>query len=130
MTFNTALGWTTGDDLRILVSSDLPISSYYIQQIGADMNHLGTIAPDAVNLVQDLLNQYETAQERMNELNINSESRILKKADVLEWHVSDIGTTYGPERELDRIRKLLSKYFAFSPLFGGYGAIGTSLIRS
>jgi hypothetical protein len=130
MALNLLLGWIAGDDLRVLVGAGLPVGPYAIQQIRVDMNYLGDIAQDAVYAVQDLLDQYDAVQVRMNELNISSESRVLKKADVLEWEVSDIGTTYGPERELGRIRGLLSQYFSFSPLFSGMGTIGTALIRS
>lgn len=130
MALNLSLGWVAGDDLRTLVAAGLPISPYAIQQIRVDMNYLGDLSQDAVYAVQDLLDQYDVVQVRMNELNISSESRVLKKADVLEWEVSDIGTTYGPERELGRIRGLLGQYFSFSPLFVDTGIMGTALIRS
>lgn len=130
MALNTTLGWVAGDDLRVLIAAGLPVSPYGVQQVQSDMNYLGQIATDAVYAVQDLLDGYDTVQTRMNELNLSSESRVLKKADVLEWEVSQIGTTYGPERELLRIRDLLKQYFSFSPLFSDTGMIGTALIRS
>lgn len=130
MALNLSLGWVAGDDLRVLVATGLPVSPYALQQIQVDMNYLGHLSQDAVYAVQDLLDQYDTVQTRMNELNMSSESRVLKKADVLEWEVSDIGMTYGPERELGRVRGLLGQYFSFSPLFAGTGTVGTSLIRS
>jgi hypothetical protein len=131
MALDITLGWSAGDDLRVLVAAGLGVSPYGVQQIQVDMNYLGEFAPDAVGNVQDLLDEYDSVQTRMNELNLSSESRVLKKADVLEWEVSDIGTTYGPERELMRIRELLMQYFGFSPLFaGGSGNLGAALIRS
>lgn len=130
MTLDTSLGWIAGDDLRVLVAAGLSVGGFQVEQIRSDMNYLGGIAPDAVGFVQDLLDQYDVVQTRMNELNMSSESRVLKKADVLEWEVSGIGMTYGPERELGRIRELLAQYFSFSVLFGVSGNVGTVLIRS
>lgn len=130
MALNTTLGWIAGDDLRVLVAIGLPVGGYQLQQIQTDMNYLGGIATDAVGAVQDLLDQYDAVQVRLNELNSSSESRVLKKADVLEWQVSQIGTTYGPERELGRVRDLLKQYFAFSPLMSDSRNMGTALIRS
>lgn len=130
MALDTTLGWIPGDDLRVLVAVGLPVGGYQLQQIRVDMNYLGGIAGDAVGLVQDLLDQYDATQLQLNTLNAASESRALKKADVLEWEILGPGVTYGPERELARIRGLLGQYFAFSPLFGGLSAGGTALIRS
>ena len=131
MALNTALGWSAGDDLRVLIATGLPVGGYQLQQIQSDMNYLGDLAGDAVYAVQDLLDQYDAVQVRLNELNNSSESRVLKKADVLEWQVSEIGMTYGPERELGRVRDLLKQYFSFSPLMADSGNnVLTALIRS
>lgn len=131
MVLDSTLGWVAGDDLRVLIASGIGVSGYNLGQIRVDMNYLGGISPEAVGNVQDLLDGYDEVQVKMNELNSNSESRVLKKADVLEWEAGEIGSVYGPERELGRIRELLSQYFGFSVLFGsnlGNGSIG--LVRS
>lgn len=131
MALNTAIGWIAGDDLRVLIAAGLSVGAYQVQQIQVDMNYLGGISQDGVYAVQDLLDQYDAVQVRLNALNSESDSRVLKKADVLEWDTGrGAGVSYGPERELGRIRGLLGQYFAFSPLFNGFGAVGTALIRS
>jgi len=130
MTLDTSLGWIAGDDLRVLVAIGLPVGGYQLQQVQSDMNYLGDLTSDAVGAVQDLLDQYDAVQVRLNSLNSSSESKVLKKADVLEWEVSGPGESYGPERELGRIRELLGQYFGFSPLLSGIGSVGTALIRS
>lgn len=130
MALNTTLGWIAGDDLRVLVAIGLPVGGYQLQQIQADMNYLGGIATDAVGAVQDLLDQYDAVQVRLNSLNSSSESKVLKKADVLEWQISELGTSYGPERELGRVQDLLKQYFGFSPLVIANISSGTALIRS
>ena len=131
MVLDSTLGWVTGDDLRVLIASGISVSGYNLGQIRVDMNYLGEISPEAVCNVQDLLDGYDEVQGRMNELNSNSESRVLKKADVLEWEVGEIGSVYGPERELGRIRELLSQYFGFSVLFGSNSGNGSiRLVRS
>lgn len=132
MTLNTSLGWSSGDDVRVLVAAGLPVGLYQVGQIQDDMNYLGLNVPSVVAPIIDLLDQFDTIQEKLVELNLSSEGRVLKKVDVLEWATGvDAGNAYGPERELMRIRGLLYQYFASSVLFGGqlHGGV-TPLIRS
>lgn len=132
MALNTEAGWSDGDEIRILITAGLPVSKYYIQQIQSDMNYMAVEFPQAISPVLDLLDAWDSTQTQMSALNESSESRVLTKADVLEWSVSAPGTSYSPEREIDRIRSLLAQYFAFSQLFA-YAASGTpysALIRS
>lgn len=132
MALNLTYGWSNGDDIRVLIASGLPIGSYQVQQIQGDMNYMGAQFPEAVSPVLDLLDAWDAAQQQLISLNESSESRVLTKADVLEWSVSSPGTSYSPEREIDRIRGLLAQYFAFSQLFAysNNGASQTALIRS
>lgn len=113
---NTSYGWSNGDQVRILIASGLPVSSYYLHQVTNDMNELGLMSIDAVTSVLDLVDQFESAQGQLNELNYNSNTKILTKADVLEWTV-DEKQVYSPMVEVNRIRILLRQYFGFSPLF-------------
>jgi hypothetical protein len=125
------LGWSTGDDSRILIASGIGIGVYQIRQIQSDMNYLGAKIDGFVNAVLDLLDAYDTIQAKLSELNNESDGKVLIKADVLEWAVKNPGVTYSPERELDRIASLLAQYFASSPLFsGGQNNIDTILYRS
>lgn len=129
-TLNTSYGWSQGDQIRILIASQLKVGSYQIEKITVAMNQLGEMSGDAVNSVLDLLDQYESAQERYTELNSSGDSRILIKADVLEWSESK-GFNYNPITEISRINILLRQYFGFCELYmdeGQYGA--TRLIRS
>jgi len=132
MALNTSLGWSQGDDIRVLIASGLPMGAYQVQQIQSDMNYMGNNLSSAVSNVLDLLDQFDAAQVQLSEFNSSSESRILTKVDVLQWTVTAPGTAYSPEREIDRIRGLLYQYFAFSPLFGGNSMndVSTQLIRS
>ena len=131
MSLNTELGWSIGDDVRVLVASGLPVGVYQLGQIQRDMNVLGAQAPQIISPVLDLLDQYDIAQTRFQELNQTSDGRVLVKVDVLEWEASKAGSGYSPEKELARIRGLLYQYFAGSVLFS-QDAIGgvTQLIRS
>lgn len=132
MSLNTALGWSEGDDVRTLVAAGLPVGIYQVRRIQQDMNYLGEQVPSSVSPIIDLLDAWDTAQSKLTGLNETSEGRILTKVDVLEWAVGSPGTSYSPERELQRIRGLLYQYFASSTLFtvptGGDGV--TYLIRS
>jgi hypothetical protein len=131
MSLNTELGWSIGDDVRVLVASGLPVGVYQLGQIQRDMNVLGAQSPQIISPVLDLLDQYDVAQARFQELNQTSDGRVLVKVDVLEWEASEAGGGYSPEKELARIRGLLYQYFAGSVLFS-QDAVGgvTQLIRS
>lgn len=132
MALNTEAGWSDGDDIRVLIAAGLPVGGYQVQQIQGDMNYMALRFPEAVNPVLDLLDAWDAAQQQMVSLNESSESRVLTKADVLEWSVSSPGLSYSPEREIDRIRGLLAQYFGFSQLFVGAGGGGgqATLLRS
>lgn len=132
MSLNTELGWSEGDDVRVLVAAGLPVGVYQVTRIQQDMNYLAERVPSVVSPILDLLDEWEAAQAKMVSLNEASEGRILTKVDVLEWAATSPGTSYSPERELQRIRGLLYQYFASSTLFatvaGGDGV--TRLVRS
>ncbi len=133
MALNTGLGWAAGDDLRVLIAAGLSIGRYQVQQIQGDMNYMGIQFPDAVPQVTALLDDWDAAQTQLSQFNADSDSRVLTKADVVQWTIATPGTNYSPEREMDRIRNLLYQYFAFSQLFvnGGGGTMGSAeLIRS
>lgn len=123
------LGWSSGDDIRVLIAGGLSVSSYTVNQIRADMNGLGELSEDAVTSVLDLLDEYDIAQQNMKALNNDSSGKVLIKADVLEWKAIEAGSGYSPEREIGRIRALLNQYFSMSPLFGGF-SMGSPLVRS
>ena len=130
MTLNTDLGWSLGDDIRVLVALGLGVSIYHIKQIQSDMNYIGTEAPSVITPIKGLLDQYDSAQTSLKSLNNDSEGRMLKKADVLEWEANAPGASYGPERELQRIKQLLIQYFSFSILAPNISNVTANLIRS
>lgn len=131
MALNTTIGWSTGDDVRVLAATNMPIGVYQIKQIQADMNYLGSEIDNFVTNVQDLLDAYDTIQTKLSTLNNESDGKVLTKADVLEWSVQEPGQNYGPERELMRISSLLIQYFASSPLFNNISTANlTTLYRS
>lgn len=131
MSLNTELGWYEGDDIRVLIAAGLPVGIYQVEQIQRDMNYLVQRLPSAVVPIVELLDAYDTAQASLVSLNATSEGRVLTKADVVEWAVTAPGTSYSPEREMQRIRDLLYLYFASSILFAdATAAVNTSLIRS
>jgi hypothetical protein len=94
------------------------------------MNYIGVNAPQLISPIIDLLDQYDTAQEKFSELNAELQGRVLTKVDVLEWTPASGGNGYSPERELGRIRGLLYQYFASSVLFVGDHSNVTYTIRS
>lgn len=129
-TLNTTYGWSQGDQVRLLIASGLTVGSYQIDQITIAMNQLGEMAPDAVSSVLDLIDQYEVAQTNYSNLNSSGDSRILIKADVLEWSEAK-GFSYNPITELNRIRKLLGQYFSYCSLYNMELTNGTcQLMRS
>lgn len=125
----TSYGWSNGDQVRLLIASGLTVGSYQIEQITIGMNELGKISTDAVSSVLDLVDQFETAQTRFNELNANGDSRVLIKADVLEWREAN-AIAFSPLSEIQRIRGLLYQYMSICPLYNNGPNIGTALYRS
>lgn len=131
-TLNTTCGWVDTDPSNVLMALGIGVTKYGVDQITICMNDLCDFAPQVVGSVQDLLDQYETAQATLAELNASSNGKTLVKADVLEWKESAPGASYSPERELMRIKQMIMMYFAACPVCGGSGYIagGTSLVRS
>ncbi len=129
-TLNTAAGWINGDEVRVLIASGLLISVYHKEQIIVCMNQLAEISPALVGPIQDLLDQFETAQANMTALNSSGSGKTLIKADVLEWEAGQPGSNYSPEREIGRIQGLLYQYFGSCPLYGGGFGGYMALIRS
>lgn len=130
MTLDTSLGWSVGDDVRVLIASGIGVGVYQVNQIQSDMNYLGQKIDGFVTSVLDLLDAYDTIQQKLSTLNNDSDGKVLIRADVLEWAVKDPGMTYSPERELARISDLLAQYFASSPLFSNNASNVTMLYRS
>jgi hypothetical protein len=126
---NTTYGWSQGDQVRLLIASGLTIGGYQIQQITVSMNELGAISTDAVSSVIDLLDQFETAQSKLTELNTDSNGRVLVKADVLQWEQAKVYNSYNPQLEISRIRGLLYQYMSSCPLYTSQDK-GTNLVRS
>jgi len=132
MALITNRGWSEGDDIRVLVAAGLTVSVHTTRQIQSDMNYMLNSMSSAVRPVIELLDAYDVAAQRMSSLNETSDGKILTKADVLEWAATSPGSSYSPERELNRIRGLLYQYFGSSILFSGSSGISgaTSLVRS
>jgi hypothetical protein len=129
-TLNTAAGWVSGDEMRVLIASGLLVSGYHKEQMIVCMNEVATLSPTLVGPIQDLLDQFEEAQTNMTSLNASGNGKTLIKADVLEWEASQLGMSYSPEREISRIQGLLYQYFGSCPLFGNGFSTYTKLIRS
>lgn len=128
ITLNTSYGWSEGDQVRLLIASGLSVGSYQLTQVVSYMNHLGSLSTDIVNNLLDLIDQYDTAQQRYNELNSAGDSRVLIKADVLEWAEQKV-TNYSPQIEISRIRGIIWQYMSGCELYSGeYN--GVRLIRS
>jgi hypothetical protein len=115
-TLNTSYGWSQGDQVRLLIASGLTVGSYQLDVITSAMNQLGEMSVNAVNSVIDLIDQFEEAQVRYNELNAAGDSRILIKADVLEWQEAK-GFNYNPLTEISRIQGILRQYLGFCELY-------------
>jgi hypothetical protein len=129
-TLNTAAGWVSGDEMRVLIASGLLVSGYHKEQMIVCMNEVATLSPTLVGPIQDLLDQFEDAQTNMTSLNASGNGKTLIKADVLEWEASQLGMSYSPEREISRIQGLLYQYFGSCPLFGNGFSTYTKLVRS
>lgn len=119
MALDTGLGWVSGDDIRVLIAIGLPVGPYTTSQIQNDLNIIGASSATLVTAIRGLLTQYEAAQTALSTLNASSKGKTLVKADVLEWEAGLPGQTYGPEREMQRIRGLLMQYLGSSVLVAG-----------
>ena len=116
-TLNTSYGWSQGDQIRLLIASGLSVGSYQLSVITQSMNDLGSISTLAVDNVLDLIDQFETAQLKLVELNTNNNGRTLIKADVLEWESAKGNNNYGPQFEIQRIRIQLYQYMSMCSLY-------------
>lgn len=130
MALDTLIGWTSGDDLRVLTAAGVPVGTYQIKEVQLSMNHLGAEISGFVDGVLGLLDSYDAIQVALSTLNNQSGGKTLVKADVLEWLPAAPGSTYGPELEMARIRSLLAQYFSSCPIFSGTATMGTPLLRS
>ena len=133
--------WDAGDDLRILEALLIPFGSYTLDCVGKCCNTLEDMSPEATSRVKVLLDKYDAADEAQTNQDLgDTEGKVLVKADVLEWEVTGKGQPTGPQKEKNKIRAELARYFQFcvclAPhLPGGPGAGGghagmTTLYRS
>ena len=132
-TLNTACGWSGSDPVDLLIAAGIGASQYEIMQVTMCMNYICVYAPGMVTQIKDLIDAFQTAQEKMTELNSASNGKTLIKADVLEWEADkSVGTGYSPEREITRIRGLLRQYMSGCTIIcgNGYNSGSTPLVRS
>ena len=138
MALDTSGNWKTGDDLRIIEALMLPFGTYTLDCVQGCCKELEAMSPEAVLRVIDLLDEYDVASDAEAAQNLTDvEGKVLVKADVLEWQVTNGGIS-GPTKEMAGIRDEIARYFSFCsclqgylPGQNGYNGYGTtSLIRS
>lgn len=123
--------WSSGDDLRVLAALELGMSEYMRTGIEQSMNQMAASSGALVVYIQGELDRYEAAKASRTSADLNNpDSRVLTKADVLEWQVSH--GSIGISRELMDAQANIRRAFADSiyvPQDTGYSGT-VSLIRS
>ena len=128
--------WDAGDDLRILEALLVPFGTHTLDCVGKCCNSLEEMSPEAVTRVKELLDEYDAADQAQTEQDLgNTEGKVLVKADVLEWQVVGDGQMTGPQKEKNKIRGEIARYFQFCVCLGPYlpggpgaGHYGTAML--
>lgn len=110
------MAFVTGDNTRILTALNLPVTAYTIQRVQQCMDTLTLACPTCPTEVRALLTKWETAQTKYEDMNTSGDgsSKVLVKADVLEWEVVGGGGSSGPAHsplvQMNYLSKEISRY--------------------
>ena len=113
--------WDAGDDLRVMEALLIPFGSYTLDCVGKCCNTLEDMSPEAVTRVKALLDEYDAADDAETNQDLgNTEGKVLVKADVLEWEVVGGGQQTGPQKEKNKVRAEIARYFQFCTCIHGH----------
>ena len=129
---DTAAGFSSGDEVRLCDALGIGISESTLTGIINCMNQLTGFSPATVAVVLGYLSRWDTAKGVKQAADVaNTESKMLIKADVLEWEAKG-GGLVGLEAEIATCIQGIQNCFEFCPYVntetGGYST--TQLIRS
>ena len=134
MALDVSGNWVAGDDLRIIEALGAPFGSYTLECVQNCANQLEDLSAQAVLNVRAALDEYEAAKSAESTSNLaDTEGKTLVKADVLEWEKDSSSQPSGPQKEMQRARDEIAKYFAFCSCLAGQVIVyagATPLIRS
>ena len=133
-TLDTTGVYTAGDDYRVIKALGVPFGSYTLDCIAGCMNDLEDMSVTAATDLVALLNAYDAANTSQSTENLNQAEgqKVLVKADVLEWEVTN-GGVGGAGQEKMKAKDEIAQIMSFCTCLGGYLSGyhgGTTLIRS
>lgn len=137
MALDTSGVYRPGDDYKVIKILGLPFGEYTLDCVSNCMNQLEILSPEAAADLVSMIDAWEVADNSQTETDLSQGdgSKVLVKADVLEWEVINggaSGTSSEKGKLVGNISNLLSFCSCLGGLLPGYGgAYGmTSLIRS
>ena len=133
-TLDTTGVYTEGDDFRVIKALGVPFGSYTLDCIAGCMNDLEVMSVTAATDLVALLNAYDVANTSQSTQNLEQADgqKVLVKADVLEWEVTN-GGVGGAGQEKLKIKDEIAQIMSFCVCLGGFlgnPGGGTALIRS
>ena len=131
---DTSGAYSAGDDYRVIKVLGAPFGEYTLDCVAGCMNQLETTSTAAANDLVALLNAWDAANAAQS-TQYNSQpdgTKVLTKADVLEWEVVNGGIS-GLAQEKARAEMEVAQIMSFCSCLSGLmqnKTTGTSLIRS
>lgn len=126
--------YSAGDDYRVIKVLGAPFGSYTLDCVAGCMNQLEDMSAAAATDLVALLDAWDAADAAQSTQN-NSQpdgTKVLTKADVLEWEVVNGGIS-GLAQEKAKIEMEVAQIMSFCSCLGSLmqnKTTGTSLIRS
>lgn len=134
MALDTSGVYTAGDDYRVIKILSLPFGTYTLDCVQNCMNQLEDMSVPAAQDLVDMIGEWETADQAQTTQDLSQVDgkKVLVKADVLEWEVTNNGIS-GAQSQKMKIESDIAELMAFCSCLGGYlngynG--GTALVRS
>ncbi len=137
MALDTSGVYRPGDDYKVIKILGLPMGEYTLDCVANCMNQLEDMSPEAAADLVAMIDAWEVADEAQTETDLSQGdgSKVLVKADVLEWEVINGGAS-GTSSEKGKLVGNISNLLSFCSCLGGMlpGSSGyfgmASLIRS
>ena len=131
---DTSGAYSAGDDYRVIKVLGAPFGEYTLDCVAGCMNQLEVVSATAASDLVALLNAWDTANAAQSTQYSSQPdgTKVLTKADVLEWEVVNGGVS-GLSQEKARIEMEVAQIMSFCSCLSGLmqnKTSGTPLIRS